>query len=112
ELRLLGVLSGEQLTAGEAVGDRAEHRCRRMSEYVGAHSERIIEVDVAVDIVQTRSAAPFEAEGYRLAPKPEVAADASGEHGRCFGVMPDRSIVRTGRVRHGHGPYLASSSKG
>jgi hypothetical protein len=87
QLGLPWMLAGEQLALAEAVGDRADHRLRCVAEDIRPHAQCVVDVCVAVHVVQPRPGTTLEDEWYRLATETEVAVYAAGQHLAGFGVQ-------------------------
>ena len=71
------MLARVQLTVRQRAGDRRVDERVRVSQQHRAHPERIVDVDVAVEIVEFRSFGSCKEERMRSHPQAEVAADAA-----------------------------------
>ena len=80
ELELM--LAGEELSHRQRAGHRFQHRRRRVAEDRGAVGERVVDVDVTVDVGEARARSSRVEQGHRALPVAgvaEVAADPAPE---------------------------------
>ncbi len=82
------MLTGIELTLGEAVGDGADDRFWRVPQNVRAHAQRVVDVRVAIHVVQPRPGGALEHQWHGLTAQPEVAVHAARQHLASFGVQP------------------------
>ncbi len=82
------MLTREELTLGEAVGDGADDRFRRVPQNVRAHAQCVVDVRVAIHVVQPRPGGALEHQRHRLTAQPEVAVHAARQHLPSLGVQP------------------------
>ncbi|MBV9598857.1 MAG: hypothetical protein JOZ87_18600 [Chloroflexi bacterium] len=88
------MLTGEQLSERQAVGDRAHDGLGRVAKNVGSHAEHVIKVRVAVDVDQLRAVTGAEKKRDWLTTESEVAADTAGERSAGLVVQLDRTSIR------------------
>jgi hypothetical protein len=64
ELKLQNVLTREQLPHGERAGDFIHDNRWRMTQDIWSHTERIVQIDIAVDVGEMRPVPTRKAQGY------------------------------------------------
>ena len=82
------MLTSEELTPAEAVGDGADDRFRRVPQNIRAHAQCVVDVRVAIHVVQPRPGGTLEHQWHRLTAQPEVAVHAACQHLASFSVQP------------------------
>ncbi len=103
ELGLARMLGGIDLAVGQGAGHRLDDRLGRMAQDRGAIAQDIVDMDVAIDVVEPCPLAAGEEQRNGRAGIAHVAADAAGQ-------VPFRPFVERDRlVVSAHGPLLAKS---
>ena len=90
---LARVLRGEELALSKRGGHRLDHPLRRMPQDGRPVAQDIIDVDVAIDVVETGAVAAREEQRHGHAGVAHVAADAAGEMPFRPGIERDRLVV-------------------
>jgi hypothetical protein len=91
QLGFARMLGGVDLAVGQGAGHRFDDRLGRVAQDRGPIAQHVVDMNVAIDIVEPRALAAGEEQRHRRAGIAHVAADAAGQ-------MPFRPFVERDRL--------------
>src|SRR5207245_2939657 len=94
------MLAGIDLAVSQRTGNGLDHRLGRMPENRRPVAQDIVDMDVAIDVIEPRPLAALEEQRHRRAGVAHVAADATRE----VGPGPFVELDRLGVAAHGPHP--------